>query len=74
MPLYEYACLDCSERFEELRPATQADASIPCTVCKGPRVKRLLSVFSTRTAGLGSTAVLSSGGGCACGGSCSCRN
>jgi putative FmdB family regulatory protein len=75
MPLYEYACLDCNERFEELRAASRADALVPCTTCGSSRVKRLLSVFATRSAGAaGATMVASGGGGCACGGNCACRN
>ena len=72
MPLYEYACLACEERYEELRPASRADAVLPCTKCGSTRVKRLLSVFATPRGhseenGLG-------GGGCGCGGQCTCHN
>ncbi|HEY8745770.1 MAG TPA: zinc ribbon domain-containing protein [Chloroflexota bacterium] len=77
MPLYEYACLDCNDRFEDLRAATRADAAVPCTTCGSSRVKRLLSVFATRSYGTeGGTMVASGGGGggCACGGNCACRN
>lgn len=76
MPLYEYACLDCNDRFEELRPAAKADATVPCSTCGSSRVKRLLSVFATRpsSSGAAPTAVMSGGGGCACGGHCSCHN
>ena len=74
MPLYEYACLDCNERFEELRAASRADAPVPCTTCGGSRVKRLLSVFSTRSASATGAPVATSGDGCACGGNCACRN
>ncbi|HEY8742902.1 MAG TPA: zinc ribbon domain-containing protein [Chloroflexota bacterium] len=76
MPLYEYACLDCNDRFEDLRAASRADAAVPCTTCGSSRVKRLLSVFATRSYGTeGSTMVASAGGGgCACGGNCACRN
>lgn len=75
MPLYEYACLDCNDRFEDLRAASRADAAIPCTTCGGSRVKRLLSVFATRSNGTeGGTMAVSGGGGCACGGNCACRN
>jgi putative FmdB family regulatory protein len=77
MPLYEYACLDCNERYEELRTSASADSSAPCTTCGGSRVKRLLSVFATRTgSGTGGTMVAAGGGGggCGCGGNCSCRN
>ena len=74
MPLYEYACLDCNERFEELRSAAKADAAIPCNVCGSPRVKRLLSVVARPVSRSDSGAAVATGGGCACGGNCSCRN
>ncbi|MGI8915991.1 MAG: FmdB family zinc ribbon protein [Chloroflexota bacterium] len=75
MPLYEYACLDCNERFEELRATARADSPAPCTTCGSGRVKRLLSVFATRSAdAMGNTMVASGGGGCGCGGNCACRN
>ncbi len=79
MPLFEYACLDCDERFEELRPAGRADAAVPCTSCGGNRVKRLLSVFATISKGglstsAGDAYAAPRSGGCACGGNCSCNN
>lgn len=75
MPLYEYACIECGNRFELLRGAGQADSQTICDRCSGTRVKRLLSVFA---APRGSSDTYDSapsyGGGCACGGACSCRN
>lgn len=72
MPLYEYACLECDERYEELRPASRADMMIPCTRCGSTRVKRLLSVFA---APRGHSERSEPGNnGCACGGQCSCHN
>ncbi|MCL4543969.1 MAG: zinc ribbon domain-containing protein [Chloroflexi bacterium] len=72
MPLYEYVCLECNERYEELRPASKADTVIPCTTCGSARVKRLLSVFAAPRGA--AVEVGSSTGGCACGGHCSCHN
>lgn len=78
MPLYEYACLECNERYEDLRSASRADAVVPCTSCGSTRVKRLLSVFATVG---GATASSDDSpysaprsGGCGCGGNCACRN
>jgi putative FmdB family regulatory protein len=76
MPLYEYRCASCGERFELLRSLAHAD-DVVCHRCHSRDVKRLLSVFAVH-AGATSRAgastgegVSSSGGGC-CGGSCGC--
>ena len=75
MPLFEYACLECGNRFEELRSASAADSPSVCEECKSPRVKRLLSVFATpRGRSADGEAAPSFSGGCACGGACSCQN
>ena len=34
MPIYEYVCLDCGERFETLRSMKDADAPITCRQCE----------------------------------------
>lgn len=43
MPIYEYACRDCGERFEAL-----VIGSVPasCPACQGDRLEKLLSVFA----------------------------
>ena len=48
MPIYEYRCESCAERFEELvrRPGD----TVACPACGGTEAERLLSVF----AGVGS--------------------
>ena len=77
MPIYEYRCLSCDERFEEL--VRRPDDTAPCPQCGGAEVERLLSVF----AGVGGldkasampdysklgTGRMPAGGGC-CGGAC----
>ena len=77
MPLYEYHCASCGERFELLRSLAHAD-DVVCHRCHSRDVKRLLSVFAVH-AGAASHAsaasvgerASSAGGGC-CGGSCGC--
>ena len=43
MPLYEFTCERCGERFEELVPA---GASPPCPACGGPDVRRIFSAVA----------------------------
>lgn len=71
MPLYEYYCLDCKERFEVLRLMKDADAKILCIACKGEHTVRAISLFNAQSGGrviAGSTP--SSCAGCSAG-SCS---
>jgi putative FmdB family regulatory protein len=44
VPIYEYRCLQCEERFEEL---VRTPADPPCRKCGSLEVVRLLSVFAT---------------------------
>jgi putative FmdB family regulatory protein len=65
MPVYEYQCVECGERFELfLRSATQK-ATLTCPKCGSPEVKKALSLFGvggvggsdkTSTASCGPTA------------------
>jgi len=65
MPLYEYVCADCGERFDALRPMRDADAPIDCPRCGGQRTSRGISLF----AAISSEGVIA-GAGSSCG-SCS---
>lgn len=71
MPLYEYICQDCCQRFELLRPMKDADAPAACLNCKSEHIVRQLALFNAHSAGssTGSSVIAgNSGGGC---GSCS---
>jgi putative FmdB family regulatory protein len=46
MPIYEYRCKACGERFEELVSASAKKAP-PCTSCGATGAKRLYSTFAT---------------------------
>ncbi|MEA2383970.1 MAG: hypothetical protein QOH72_3941 [Solirubrobacteraceae bacterium] len=44
MPIYEYRCTACDERFEEL--VRNPDVTVPCPSCGDAAAERLLSVFA----------------------------
>jgi putative FmdB family regulatory protein len=70
MPIYEYVCLDCGEKFDALRSMAQADAPIGCRACEGEHTSRTISVFAAVSEGR--VVAGSNGGGCAdAAGSCS---
>jgi putative FmdB family regulatory protein len=77
MPIYEYVCLDCGERFEKLRLMREADMPIACSSCDSEHTTRKVSVVFAHSGGKmgaeSSRSTINSGGGCAgcSGGSCS---
>jgi putative FmdB family regulatory protein len=66
MPLYEYACPSCGDRFDRLQG--YSDPGPACPSCGSSQVNRLISLIS------GLTGSSSNGGsaGCGCGGACAC--
>ena len=75
MPIYEYTCTVCDNRFERLRPMSRMDDEAPCPGCDGDSVRQL-SVFSAFASGSNGEfgAIAGGGGGCGgCGpGGCAC--
>ena len=74
MPIYEYRCESCSEKFEVLTRFAERDALQVCPACESTRTRVLVSSFAFAGGGdslesmdLGGGE--STGGGC-CGGSC----
>jgi putative FmdB family regulatory protein len=66
MPMFEYVCRACGERFEELRSADPADPRPVCPECGSEEVVKLFSSFATSS----SNPVRGGGGGASsCGGS-----
>lgn len=51
MPLYEYVCLDCGNRFDALRPMKDADSAIQCARCQSDHTSRMLSLFFAQSGG-----------------------
>ncbi|MDD2694651.1 MAG: zinc ribbon domain-containing protein [Anaerolineales bacterium] len=70
MPIYEYICMDCKQKFDALRSMKDADAPIRCNHCQGEHTSRVLSVFFAQSDGK-ALAGASNGGCASCsGGSC----
>ncbi len=46
MPIYEYLCPDCNEKFELLRQQSQANEAAPCPRCHNG-AKRVLSTCAS---------------------------
>ncbi len=46
MPVYEYTCRDCGERFELLHRSQLSRPSAACPHCESRRVSREFSVFA----------------------------
>ena len=75
MPIYDYRCTDCDERYDEL--VRRAEDVVTCPACGSEHSERLLSVFagigassrSSSAPGYAPAASLPRGGGC-CGGAC----
>jgi putative FmdB family regulatory protein len=75
MPIYEYRCQSCSEKFELLTRFAERDTAQACPACESTRTRVLVSSFavaggespeSPESLDFGS---VEGGGGC-CGGGC----
>jgi putative FmdB family regulatory protein len=75
MPIFEYVCDDCGERYEKL--VMSKSAKIACPKCESAKHTIQLSVFAAPANGTkassGGSSEPSTGGGC-CGGACGCHN
>jgi putative FmdB family regulatory protein len=72
VPIYEYACMECEQHFEEL--VRNEGQVVTCPECGAAKVLMQLSTFavvgtSSKPSFSGPTGA---GGGC-CGGSCGCH-
>lgn len=62
MPIYEYECTSCGDRFELRRSIAASDEEIKCPKCQAGPPRRLLSTFaSTGGSSVGICAPSSSG-------------
>lgn len=49
MPIYEYRCSKCNQDFETL--VFRSDEPVNCPLCKGKRVRRLMSACGFKSSG-----------------------
>ncbi len=66
MPIYEYRCSACGEKFEKLVRTTSSPLEVRCPNCNADKVDRQVSVFGF-SAGSGIGSYASYGGGSGCG-------
>jgi len=52
MPIYEYQCQQCNNRFETL---VRASTTVECPSCKSTSLEKQMSVFAMGSPGLTST-------------------
>lgn len=50
MPIFEYTCQECSQRFEELT-LTSKQTAPHCPHCGGAKVEKAISVFAAKSSG-----------------------
>ena len=49
MPIYEYLCKQCDNRFEKL---VRSSTTVECPSCRSTKLEKQLSVFAAGSAGL----------------------
>jgi putative FmdB family regulatory protein len=73
MPIYEYRCESCSEKFDVLTRFAERDEAQICPACESTKTRVLVSSFAFAGAGDSDSSLDfgsgQSAGGC-CGGSC----
>jgi putative FmdB family regulatory protein len=47
LPIYEYECLKCGERFEFRRSIADSEREAECPKCEAHMTRRVFSVFAT---------------------------
>lgn len=50
MPIYEYTCGSCKNKFEQLVRTMSGEAKVKCPECGSPQTARSLSVFAVSSA------------------------
>ena len=66
MPIYEYCCKSCDNRFDLLRPFSRADEAANCPKCE-KEAERQVSTFASFSKDAGGVSV-PVGGGSSCSG------
>ena len=72
MPIYEYACMECEDHFDEL--VRSDDQVVTCPSCNATDVLKQISAFAVHGASVKpSFGGSGGGGGGCCGGGCGCH-
>ncbi len=62
MPIYEYICKSCGERFSLLQKVSSTEKDTDCPKCSSTEVKKLMSSFCCSSADAGFSSPGPSGG------------
>jgi putative FmdB family regulatory protein len=62
MPIYEYQCKDCGEKFDKLIRSMGSSEDVECPKCRSAKTARALSVFAVGGEGAKSSAGADDGG------------
>jgi putative FmdB family regulatory protein len=54
MPIFEFVCTECDESFEDLVLSLSKIDEVVCPACGGSQVKKKMSTFASKQAGVGS--------------------
>lgn len=75
MPIYEYVCADCDNKFELIRPVSQFSDSAPCPTCQKPsgRILSRFACFTTDESGMLASLAGDSCSGCSSSDCSSCN-
>ena len=63
MPIYEYECTKCNQKFELMRSFNDDDADIKCPKCEAGNPRKVISLFASGSGADDSCAPSPSGGG-----------
>jgi putative FmdB family regulatory protein len=72
MPIYEYVCVKCKNKFELLRPFSKSSESADCPKCKGKSDRIISACLAISTGENGVPQTLSGGNSCSSCGSSNC--
>lgn len=64
MPIYEYRCQECGEKFEKLVRSSTDQTDLTCPHCGSKQTEKLMSVFGT--SGFSTTPNFTSSSGDSC--------
>ena len=64
MPIYEYVCEECGEKYEKFVRSSLAKVELKCPTCGSPKGKKAISMFGMRGGSSSSSLGASSAAAC----------
>ncbi|MDH4231933.1 MAG: zinc ribbon domain-containing protein [Nitrospirota bacterium] len=62
MPIYEYICLNCTEKFSVLQSIHASGHDTKCPKCASKEIKKVISAFCCSSGSAGASSSYPSGG------------